>query len=321
MNIDVKPGLARWITPTLLSAVVFFAQSVAAAELALTNATPKQGETVELTATTGDGESPPASVTFNGETYKLFPKGENGGNKFVALLGIPADVKPGKYALSVGADKMTVYVKAAKFPIQYLTLPKSKDNFLMSPGEEESITAAKATLTDKRMWSGAFLTPSKYPTSSQFGMKRVVNGKLLDDYFHSGLDFRAPAGSPIVSCAPGKVVMVGKKWRLHGNCVAVDHGQGVISIYIHMTTVAVQPGDEVKAGQKLGTVGATGRASGPHLHWSLYVNRVATNPKPWLVSTNFLSQSTPEMLKHPEGHKAVLYDAGSLLHRTGPLAK
>ncbi|MBI2812558.1 MAG: M23 family metallopeptidase [Candidatus Melainabacteria bacterium] len=279
--------LERWIAPVVFAVAVSSLNPAQAAEIAVTNASPFQGETIELTATPGDSEVPPSTVTFNRQTYKLFPKSDlSEGKLLVSLIAIPADIKPGKYQVLVGDSKIDLSVKSAKFPIQYLTLPKSKDNFLMSPGEEEGIAAAKATVSNKRMWTGVFTVPSKYATSSKFGMKRVVNGKLLDDYFHSGLDFRAPAGTPIVSCAPGKVVLVGLKWRLHGNCVAVDHGQGVISIYIHMTSVGVKVGQEVEAGQKLGTVGSTGRASGPHLHWSLYVNNVATNPQPWIAVPN-----------------------------------
>ncbi len=279
--------LERWIAPIVFAVAVSSSHPAQAAEVAVTNPSPFQGETIELTATPGESEAPPSTVTFNKQTYKLFPKSEaSDGKQLVSLIAIPADIKPGKYQVLVGDSKIDLAVKAQKFPIQYLTLPKSKDNFLMSPGEEEGIAAAKSTVSDKRMWTGVFTVPSKYATSSKFGMKRVVNGKLLDDYFHSGLDFRAPAGTPIVSCAPGKVVLVGLKWRLHGNCVAVDHGQGVISIYIHMTTVGVKVGQEVEAGQKLGTVGSTGRASGPHLHWSLYVNNVATNPQPWIAVPN-----------------------------------
>ncbi len=282
-----RRALERWIAPIIFLVAFSSTQASLATEIAVSNASPKQGETIELTATGSSTDAAPPSVTFNGENYKLFPKTDQQAEAahYVALLGIPADLKPGKYKISVGKDQFDLVVKAGKFPIQYLTLPKSKDNFLMSPGEKEGIAAAKATLSDKRMWSGAFVTPSKFPTSSQFGQRRIVNGKLLDDYFHSGLDFRASAGTPIVSCAPGKVILTGKGWRLHGNVVAVDHGQGVISLYIHMKTIGVKVGDEVTAGQKLGTVGATGRASGPHLHWSLYVNQVATNPKPWLTHT------------------------------------
>ncbi len=279
--------LERWIAPIVFAVALSSSHPAQAAQIAVTNVSPFQGETIELTATPGESEAPPSTVTFNKQTYKLFPKADASESKqLVSLIAIPADIKPGKYQVLVGDSKIDLAVKAAKFPIQYLTLPKSKDNFLMSPGEEEGIAAAKATVSDKRMWTGVFAVPSKYATSSKFGMKRVVNGKLLDDYFHSGLDFRAPAGTPIVSCAPGKVVLVGLKWRLHGNCVAVDHGQGVISIYIHMTSVGVKVGQEVEAGQKLGTVGSTGRASGPHLHWSLYVNNVATNPQPWIAVPN-----------------------------------
>jgi murein DD-endopeptidase MepM/ murein hydrolase activator NlpD len=288
--------LERWLAPIIFVVAVSSAHPAQAAEIAVTNASPQQGETIELTATPGESEAPPSTVTFNQQTYKLFPKsGTADGKQYVALLAIPADIKPGKYKVLVGDSKIDLAIRAGKFPIQYLTLPKSKDNFLMSPGEEEGIAAAKATVSDTRRWSGVFLVPSKYATSSKFGMRRVVNGKLLDDYFHSGLDFRAPAGTPIVSCAPGKVVLVGLKWRLHGNCVAVDHGQGVITIYIHMTSVGVKVGQEVEAGQKLGTVGSTGRASGPHLHWSLYVNNVATNPQPWIAVPNnkvWLTKST-----------------------------
>lgn len=279
--------LERWVAPIVFAVAVSSSHPAQAVEIAVTNASPFQGETIELTATPGESEAPPSTVTFNKQTCKLFPKSDaSEGKQLVSLIAIPADIKPGKYQVLVGDSKIDLAVKAAKFPIQYLTLPKSKDNFLMSPGEEEGIAAAKATVSNKRMWTGVFTVPSKYATSSKFGMKRVVNGKLLDDYFHSGLDFRAPAGTPIVSCAPGKVVLVGLKWRLHGNCVAVDHGQGVISIYIHMTSVGVKVGQEVEAGQKLGTVGSTGRASGPHLHWSLYVNNVATNPQPWIAVPN-----------------------------------
>jgi len=197
------------------------------------------------------------------------------------LIGIPADLKPGKYKLVYGADAVDIAVKDGKFPLQYLRLPPGKDNFLMSPGEKEAVEGAKATCSNQRLWRGVFLAPSKFRTSAAFGLKRVVNGKLLNDYFHSGLDFAAPMGSTISACAAGKVVLAKTGFRLHGNIVGIDHGQGVISFYLHMSKIAVKNGDEVKAGQKIGAVGQTGRATGPHLHFSIYVNQVATNPREW----------------------------------------
>jgi murein DD-endopeptidase MepM/ murein hydrolase activator NlpD len=155
----------------------------------------------------------------------------------------------------------------------------------MSPGEQEAVDAAKACLSPERMWQGSFTKPSQYRLSTLFGVKRAVNGRMLKDYFHSGLDFAAPAGAPVVATANGTVILAAQGWRLHGNCVALDHGQGVVSFYIHLKTLAVTKGQSVKAGDKIGTVGQTGRANGPHLHFSIYVNKVATNPLDWFTRT------------------------------------
>jgi murein DD-endopeptidase MepM/ murein hydrolase activator NlpD len=295
------------------SLFLVFASSSALAEVSVSSVTPKQGEVIEVTvpgspgAESGSagsnsgsaGVSPasesgseavaPAShgaphmVKFNGASMRLFANGKdaNGLVPLKALIGIPADLKPGKYKLTCGADSLDIAVKDGKFPLQHLTLPPGKDNFIMSPGEKEAVEGAKATCSDKRLWRGVFQAPSKFRTSAAFGLKRVVNGKLLDDYFHSGLDFAAPMGSTIAACANGKVVLAHLGFRLHGNIVAIDHGQGVISFYLHMSKIAVKEGDEVKACQKIGAVGQTGRATGPHLHFSIYVNQVATNPREW----------------------------------------
>jgi murein DD-endopeptidase MepM/ murein hydrolase activator NlpD len=167
--------------------------------------------------------------------------------------------------------------------LQHLRLPPAKDNFDMSPGEKEAVEGAKQTLSPLRLWHGPFEKPSKARISTGFGLKRVVNGHMLKDYYHSGLDFAAGAGTPITAAADGTVVLTGHNFKLHGNCVGLDHGQGVITFYIHMRTIGVKKGDHVKAGDKLGTVGSTGRANGPHLHFSVYVNQVASNPNDWFL--------------------------------------
>jgi lysostaphin len=279
----------------------------------VSNRTPRQGDTIEVvfnsptheggSASDSDsgqtGENP--SVNFNGHQYKAFPvvsepsDGVTGGaadpgveknrRQFKALFAVPADLDPGKYSLKSGSETVGLAVRAGLFPLQHIHLAPSKDNFDTAPGEEEAVERAKSTLSTERYWHGPFTAPSHARTSTGFGLKRMVNGRLLKDYFHSGLDYAGALGSPILATSSGKVVLVGRGFKLHGNTVAIDHGQGVISFYIHMKTIKVAEGEEVKAGQQIGTVGQTGRATGPHLHFSIYVNKVAANPSNWFTTS------------------------------------
>ncbi len=254
--------------------------------LQVSNLSPVQGETIKVSTTTGDSQKSPV-VSFNGENYKMFVCG----TKYEALLAVPVTIKPGSYAIKCGGASANITVKDAHFPVHGLRLPPDKNNFKASPGEKEEMEKAKATLSDIRAWSEGVVFEKPIPNarmSSPFGVRRKVNGKLLDDYFHSGVDFAAGTGTPIHAVAPGVVIAARphKISRLHGNFVCLDHGQGVISIYIHMNSIAVKVGDTVKMGQKVGTVGKTGRANGPHLHFGIYVNQTACNPKFWF-SRNF----------------------------------
>lgn len=272
----------------LVSSSIFSAAYCA--ELSLTSSSTKQGQPVEVTYTTETAEENP-TFTFAHETYKLFPASSaskdgagDGRHIYKAILSPSLELDPGTYTLKNESGSVKLKVLDGKFYTQYLSLPPSKNNFKMSPGEEETVAAAKATLSADRLWSGNFVRPSKARVSSAFGNRRVVNGKLLKDYFHSGLDFAGYQGSPVVACAPGKVVMAKTGYRLHGNCIAVDHGQGVVSFYIHLKKLNVVQGQEVKAGELIGQIGQTGRANGPHLHFSIYVNKAASNPNYWFAN-------------------------------------
>jgi len=258
----------------------------------------KNGETFKVRVgvqTTPGGSTGQMFVKFDECTAKLFLESRNDTlSVYSTLLAVPALLAPGKYEISVSGltgggvapASTTVTVHDAKFPIQRLTLPKDKDNFNATPGEKETMAKAKLTATDEQLWQGRFKSPVPGASlSSRFGRKRIVNGKLIPDYFHSGLDFRAARGTPIHATARGKVIVAKTGWRLHGNTVVLDHGHGILSIYIHQTSLAVKVGDQVEAGQKIGTVGATGRASGPHLHFCIYVNGTASNPEDWLAKT------------------------------------
>ncbi len=272
----------------LLSGLACSLSPVPAAVLEISPETAKQGETLKVVIReqNSDTSDAPSVVQFNKRTYRVFPEKKQADNEDVqpalrALIAIPADLSPGKYKISAGNLEKDITVKAGNFPVQVMSLPKGKDNFKSSPGEEEAVNAAKANLSPQQFWQGKFLQPSKARVSTGFGLRRRVNGKLLDDYFHSGLDFAAAPGSPVIATAQGKVLLAHNGWKLHGNTICIDHGQGVASFYIHLSKIFVKEGDMVKAGQKIGAVGSTGRANGPHLHFSIYVNKDSTNPYNW----------------------------------------
>ncbi|MCC7530029.1 MAG: M23 family metallopeptidase [Candidatus Melainabacteria bacterium] len=258
------------------------------AELSLTSSCAKQGQPVEVTYTTETAENSPSFI-FGRQTYKLFPapaEAPEGESKHIykAILSPSLELDPGVYTLKNDSASVKLKVLDGKFYTQYMSLPPAKNNFNMSPGEEAAVDGAKATASAERFWTGNFVRPSKARVSSAFGNRRVVNGKLLKDYFHSGLDFAGYQGSPVVACAPGIVVLAATGFKLHGNCIAIDHGQGVVSFYIHLKKLNVVQGQKVKAGELIGQIGQTGRANGPHLHFSIYCNKAASNPNYWFAN-------------------------------------
>lgn len=255
----------------------------------------KQGQTVSVDVKAvgpHDKAEPPPVVTFNGKTYKTFlvPKSEmteaeiagNGDDYapiYRALVSVPALLKPGLYRIDVTKNSsIPLTVVPGGFGVQRLSLPPGKDNFISSPGEEATVQKGRETVSDEKLWSGVFMRPSPARISSTYGLRRIVNGKMLPDYFHSGIDYAGSVGSPVKATQRGRVIIARTGWRLHGGTVAIDHGHGLVSFYIHLSKVLVEENQMVKAGQEIGKVGSTGRASGPHLHFSLYCNGNATNP-------------------------------------------
>ena len=284
--------------------LIMFASFVALAPceaLELRPAIAKQGQTIEVllpgpSATAGGdstesgagtvaGDNPVLgpTVSFNKKEYKTFSYHKGDASFYRALVGVPADIAVGTYSIKSGDSTEKLKVVAGGFGVQAIRLPPGKDNFVASPGEEAAVDAAKGTVSNKQYWDGTFVKPVQSRISSSFGLRRRVNGKLLTDYFHSGLDFAAATGTPVKAVQKGKVILVGRAWKLHGNTICIDHGQGVLSFYIHLSKILVKQGDIVDAGQKIGAVGSTGRANGPHLHFSIYVNHDATNPGDWFT--------------------------------------
>ena len=291
MIISLRPHSVLYRSLGICFSLAFSLLAISAAtgaELSLTSSSTKQGQPVEVTYTTETAEESP-TFTFARETYKLFPAaddaaGEDGKHIYKAILSPSLELDPGVYTLKKDNASAKLKVLDGKFFTQYLSLPPSKNNFNMSPGEEATVDGAKATASPERFWAGNFVRPSKARVSSAFGNRRVVNGKLLKDYFHSGLDFAGYQGSPVVATAPGIVVMAKTGYKLHGNCIAIDHGQGIVSFYIHLKKLNVVQGQKVKAGELIGQIGQTGRANGPHLHFSIYCNKAASNPNYWFAN-------------------------------------
>ncbi len=204
---------------------------------------------------------------------------------WVALVGIPLTAEVGRHSIQVNAagqqTNINFEIADKDYPAQYITI-KNKRMVNPNPDDLKRIKAdripigkALKTWTEQEQIDTTFIPPVDGRLSSLFGLKRFFNNQPKNP--HSGLDIAAPAGTPIVAPASAKVIDTGN-YYYNGNTVFLDHGQGLISGYFHMTTINVKPGQTVQQGDVLGTVGETGRVTGPHLHWNVYLNRTKVDP-------------------------------------------
>ncbi len=164
-------------------------------------------------------------------------------------------------------------------PTQHLSMSSSTASKYTDPQadrEEEVVLARLRELQAGPRWRGDFLEPAQGPRTSPFGVRRVRNGRTAG--FHRGLDYAPGYGAPVRSGADGVVTLVGRDYVLLGNCVIVNHGEGLTSLYIHLSGISVQEGEEVQAGQLLGKVGSTGASTGPHLHYATYFHGEPIDP-------------------------------------------
>ena len=217
------------------------------------------------------------------KTIRLFPQP---GSRNLGLMPISVTQAPGKYTVIVrdghGAKLQDIPIEVvdAHYPRQNIRASKSMKSLTPLPGEMEAVRALNNTVSEMRMWLEPFLTPTSECMNSLFGVMRYHNGKPTGN-FHRGVDLRSPMGRPVHAISPG-IVRISQMFRLHGGMIGIDHGQGIASTYLHMSKLAVPEGTVVKAGDVVGYVGATGFATGPHLHWGLYVNGVPVNPSQWI---------------------------------------
>ena len=247
---------------------------------------PQLGDTISVVieANAQEKTSNP-TVTVGEITYPAFEIAPRQYRSFVPTTPLEkAGVRTIKISEDGQEQNISVKVRDRKFPVQRITLPPGKAGVDATEYELKRVKELKALQTLEKYWNGAFLAPNAGRTSTKYGVRRYYNGEFAKDYYHRGQDYAGGEGSRVIAPAAGRVALVGtvsQGFRVHGNVVGIDHGQGVVSIFMHLSRINVKEGDFVQAGQKIGAVGSTGASTGPHLHWGLYVNGQSVDPLPW----------------------------------------
>jgi murein DD-endopeptidase MepM/ murein hydrolase activator NlpD len=258
----------------------------AAVKVTVTPSAVRQGD-VALVIVTGAASAPDMDGSVAGRPLFFFPYADG----YAALIGIDLEAKPGKTPWRAGfvdrggvvrKSAGTITVKARKFPVQRLSLPKSMVD--LSPDDERRAEAEAArlrtlfdTISSERLWRGRFTRPvASVAKPEGFGSRRIINGKPRSP--HSGADFSAPAGTAVVASGRGRVALV-VEFFFGGRLVALDHGEGLYTLYMHLARADVAEGALVERGSIIGAVGSTGRATGPHLHWAAQFRRARIDPE------------------------------------------
>lgn len=267
----------------LLGAALSCASVALAAELP--KASPVPGGVAVVTV--APASAPMPVVHYNGKRT-LVTRTESG--EWVAVVGIPLDAAVGSHMLHVqashGTEQRRFEVSPKAYATQHLTLENKRmvnpyaDDLPRIQAEQARSRAAFASWTDTEPSRLRFTLPVDGRSSGTFGLRRFFNGEARRP--HSGMDIAAPTGTPVHAPADGKVIEVGD-YFFNGKTVFLDHGRGLVTMYCHLDRIDVKVGDVVKAGQPIAAVGATGRVTGPHLHWTVSLNGTAVDPQLFLI--------------------------------------
>lgn len=234
---------------------------------------------VAILALPGGAGAPKA--TYRGEPV-LVRRGAKG---WVAVVGIPLSAKPGRDAIEARGRAIPFTIRPKRYPEQRIHL---KDQRQVTPNAEDEARIAREQALMGPAWKAwpeglvptlRFQQPTPGALTSSFGLRRIFNGEPRAP--HAGLDIKAPAGQAVRAPAAGVVVLTGD-FFFSGNAVFLAHGEGVVSLFAHLSKITVKQGQMVGAGDLLGEVGMTGRATGPHLHWSLSLNNARVDPRLFL---------------------------------------
>lgn len=283
---DILPGEAVFDNTTVDSSQVSLISPVVK-ELTVDPLPIEQGETAVVKVTTTQPVE--LSGSLASRELRFFSTGEN---QYVALQGVHVMADPGIYPMTLQGT----LADGTRFSFEQMVVlkgmgyirekidgvdPSTIDPAVTKP-EDDQVTAIISKATPEKYWDGLFAVPGYDPNwiTSLFGNRRSYNGGPFT-YFHSGVDYGGGPGLPIKSPAPGVVVFAGPL-TVRGNATIIDHGWGVYSGFWHQSEFKVQVGDKVETGQVIGLVGGTGRITGPHLHWEIWVNGVQANPLTWL---------------------------------------
>ena len=224
----------------------------------------------------GNSGQPPR-LTLDGQRVLVLREA----GEWVAVVGVPLSAKPGaKLRLKGAARKLEVKVVAKKYPSQRLNVPKEQaeldpEQLAKYEQERKHLREVLRTFSETAPANLAMREPVSGRRSGSFGLRRIINGVARNP--HSGMDIAAPTGTPVAAVSAGRVIDAGEYLFL-GKIVVLDHGQGLLSLYAHLSELNAAIGEAVAAGAVIGKVGVTGRVTGPHLHFSVYLNTASVDP-------------------------------------------
>ena len=270
--------IAPLLVPLAATVTIAFTALVASA-LPENSSVPGGVAVLRIAATT----EPAPTARFRGRPVLIARQGDG----WFALVGLPLDLKPGRHSVDVSqgsSSKVSAEFTVAKktYPVQHITLADkrkvepSPEDLLRIAREQAEIDQAKNHWDELADVDLALQIPAEGRLSSRFGLRRIFNGQPRSP--HAGLDIAVPTGTVVAAAAAGDVIDTGD-YFFNGNTIFVDHGQGLITMYCHLSEISVRVGDRLQRGQQLGLSGMSGRATGPHLHWSVILNGALVDPE------------------------------------------
>jgi murein DD-endopeptidase MepM/ murein hydrolase activator NlpD len=281
---SLKPGdLESFAITTVIAVLLFILPPInAEAKSPRIEIAPKiirQGDAFIIRVTgTKKSDMPSAAVAKNAIHFSMCGEG-----CFIGIGGISLEARTGSYPVTIKAGgkrkNLRITVKKAAFPQITMTLPEEK--VILSPDmlevvkEENKRLKSLFLLISDRLWEGGFLSPVENTISTYFGTKRIMNKTWTS--IHRGIDIKGLEGDEVRASNNGRVVLA-QELFFGGNTIILDHGQGIHTVYMHLSQFHVDCGDSVSKGDVIGLIGSTGRSTGPHLHFGVKISNISVNP-------------------------------------------